>query len=132
MKLVSVYTVPNAVDTLYQLLLEREPKQSISHKVMPTLGQHTRFFQSRPYLAWYLMETADGFVGAIYLTKQREVGIFVFKDKQSSGLGQQALAQLREKWPGRLLANVAPSNTRSRDFFTKQGGKVAQITYELP
>ena len=131
MKLVSVYGVPTAVDTLYQLLLEREPHQSISHKHMPTHGQHARFFQSKPYLAWYLMETADGFVGAIYLTKQREVGIFVFKDKQGSGYGQQALSKLRIKWPGRILANVAPSNTKSREFFTKQGGKIIQLTFEL-
>ena len=34
---------------LYQLLGERTPDQSISHKEMPSIGEHIRFLESNPY-----------------------------------------------------------------------------------
>ena len=46
MKLVSVYLLQQdyaAVDFLYQLLAEREPHESISHRRMPTFSEHVAF-----------------------------------------------------------------------------------------
>ena len=138
--LIDVYSEPDAARVLYQLLGEREPYQSISHKATPTWEAHIKFVASRPYLGWYLIQVDDGngshtappeIVGAIYLTKQREVGLFVFKVRQGRGHGKSALAELRRLHPGRLLANIAPGNEASTRFFGAQGFRHIQNTFEL-
>ncbi len=40
MRLVDIYSVTDAADTLWRLLAEREPHQNISHRRMPTLQEH--------------------------------------------------------------------------------------------
>src|SRR5574341_2215465 len=124
MKLVDVYASPEAARVLYDLLAEREPHQNISHKALPSFDEHCAFVASRPYEAWYLIvddaapdERALAPVGAIYLSKQREVGLFVFKAHQARGYGRRALAELKLRHSGRLLANIAPDNERSQRFF---------------
>ena len=63
---------------LYELLSERTPEQSISHKRMPPLAEHAAFvldhMTHQPhYQAWYTIHT-DEVVGSIYLTHMREIG----------------------------------------------------------
>lgn len=149
-ELISVYDVPVAEKILYDLLIERTPEQSISHKEMPSYEQHQAFVRSQPYLAWYLIEEAEiiyrdgaspyaagiesgpvSYVGSVYLTRLREVGIFVFEQYKHSGYGTKALAEIRRLHPGRILANINPTNTESRLFFQKHGAKLIQLTYEL-
>lgn len=122
-----------AIDTLYAMLAERPPEASISHKEMPTMAQHRQFVHRRPYEAWYFIVSLalDAFVGNIYLTRAREVGIFIRPQHRGEGFASSALQELRQKHPGRLLANVAPGNAASRAFFEKHGGRLIQVTYEL-
>lgn len=138
MMLVDVYAAPEAARVLYDLLKEREPHQSISHKRMPDFDQHSKFVASRPYAAWYLIENAFDArvaapvtVGAIYLTRQREVGLFIFRAHRGKGYGKKALAELRRLHPGKLLANIAPGNEGSQSFFSSLGFRHVQNTYEL-
>lgn len=136
MRLVDVYSVPSGRAMLYELLLERTPEQSISHKQMPTWGEHKAFVDSNPYEAWYLIESGEGvsaeYVGAIYLTKLREVGIFIFKRFHCKGMAGQAINLLREAHPGSLLANVNPKNEASKKLWERQGGEIIQVTYAIP
>ena len=133
MKLVSVYVAPNATETLYELLAERTPDMNISHRAMPDWEDHVAFVASKPYAAWYVIDVPDvGRVGSVYLTKQREVGLFIFARHRGKGYGKQALAMLRERHPGRLLANIAPGNAPSHRFFVANGGRLIQQTYEVP
>lgn len=129
MRLVSVYEVKNAPEVLWDLLHEREPHVNISHKVMPTWQEHLNFIASVPYAAWYLIEVEGRFVGAIYLTHAREVGIFIFKIERGHGYGSKALDLLAEKHPGKLLANIAPCNEESMAWFMKRGFMPLQFTY---
>ena len=131
MRLIDVYTEPAAPFVLYDLLKERTPEQSISHKRMPDLDEHCRFFESRPYVAWYLIEDNGRLVGSAYITKRREVGIFIFKDQHRKGYATLALAELRAKHPGNLLANINPMNAASIALFEGLGFKHIQNTYEL-
>lgn len=133
LKLVDVYSEPRAALLLWQLLCEREPQMNISHKVMPTWEQHCDFVRSRPYQAWYLIEEiVDGFVGAVYLTHNSEIGIFMLKSAKGKGYGKVALKELMWKHrSSRYLANIAPSNDGSISFFEKQGFRHIQNTYEL-
>lgn len=135
MRLVSVYEVEQnvALRTLWRLLEERDPVANISHKEMPTFGEHVAFVAIRPYEAWYLIDDdAEGWVGSIYLTKEDEIGIALAKGFRGYGYGTEALKQLMALHPRkRYHANVAPANLQSQQFFLKHGFKPLQVTYEL-
>lgn len=136
--LVDVYSAPEAARVLFELLQEREPQVSISHKQMPLFDEHCAFVASRPYTAWYLIgeggaaeRAPPATVGAIYLSKANEVGLFVFKAHQGKGHGRRALELLAGLHPdARLIANIAPSNGASQRFFERAGFRHIQNTYE--
>ena len=117
---------------LYELLKERDSRANISHKKMPSIKQHEKFIQSKPYSKWYIIQNYNKEVGSIYLSKNNEIGIFLIKKNQSKGIGFNALKLLMEKNPKiRYLANVNPKNKKSIEFFKKNGFKLIQHTYEL-
>jgi RimJ/RimL family protein N-acetyltransferase len=129
MRLETVYGHPQAKDILFKLLKEREPHQSISHRKMPDWEQHCEFVDSRPYPFWYLIEVDDTYLGAVYLTGNREIGIAVLKKHRGKGYAKQAIAQLRRVHPGQVLANINPNNKESRRMFEKLGFSLLQVTY---
>ena len=131
MKLIDVYKHKKSAELLYQLLQEREQHQCISHKELPSFINHLRFVDSRPYLAWYLVELRGTVIGATYLTRQREIGIFLFRKHQGKSLGAKAVQLLMDAHPGKFLANIAPTNPGSSEFFENLGFKLIQHTYEL-
>ena len=117
---------------LYNLLKERDSRANISHKKMPTYAEHVKFVMSRPYSKWYIIIHKNKKVGTIYLTKQNEIGIFIKNKMQDKLIGQKTLEILMEKNPRkRYLANVSPKNKKSIRFFTRNGFKLIQYTYEL-
>lgn len=119
-----------AVGLLFELLREREPHQNISHKRMPTWGEHCAFVMSRPYESWYYFTSLGGFMaGAVYLSKQREIGVGVLKAHRGQGLGRAAVVELMRLHPGRFLANVAPGNEASAKLFKSLGFNIIQHTY---
>lgn len=134
MKYISLMNIyPASIGTvafLYDLLAEREPHQNISHREMPSFEQHQDFVDSHPYKAWYLI-CADGDpIGATYLTKQNEIGIFIKKDYQGNGYGGHAIRQVMKMHPAeQFYANIAPGNTRSIAMFDKLGFELIQFTF---
>lgn len=129
MMLITVYSgqVIGVEYTLYKLLGERKYYQNISHKEMPSYKDHVKFVKSKPYKEWYLIkdyiinkdETID--IGAIYLSKQNEIGLFIFEEFQGKGYGTKALNELIKLYPITLHANIAPNNYKSIAFFKKHG-----------
>lgn len=117
---------------LYWLLSERTLEQSISHKAMPSFSEHTVFVRSHPYHVWWLLKVGDEFVGSLYVTHQNEIGIFILRSQQRKGYARGAVLELNRRHPGRLFANVNPANEASRRFWEAFGGKLIQVTYELP
>ena len=128
MRFISVYDYPAAAQCLYDLLAERVPEVSISHKEMPSWEAHLKFIASRPYDAWYLAEIDTEPIGMVYLTDKREVGLFIFKRHRGKGYGGEALAELKRKHPGKLLANVSVNNKDGLSFWQDQGFKPLQHT----
>ena len=132
-KLHTIY--PTTQDTfhfLYALLEERDGDVNISHKLMPSWGDHVDFVCSVPYKHWWLVLDGSERVGAAYLTKQNEIGIFILKAHQKRGYGTAAVKKIIEMFPGqRLLANVNPKNERSKKLFESVGGKIIQHTYGI-
>ena len=136
----SPYDASGVTDTekvLYDLLLEREMFESISHQEMPSLEDHCRYIQSMPYQALYLIEapTIEGrpieWAGGIYLSDQREIGIGIFKKYRRMGIARKAIKLLMEKHPGNFLANINPANQKSIDMFENMGFSHIQNTYIL-
>tara|TARA_R110000868_G_scaffold142759_8_gene360231 strand:- start:9478 stop:9879 length:402 start_codon:yes stop_codon:yes gene_type:complete len=130
MNLISVYNT-QAEPVLYELLRERTPGQSISHKGMPAWDEHVRFVRSKPYHAWLLIEHDGIAVGSVYVTHQNEIGIFIFNDHRGHGYGKWAVQEVHRLFPGPHLANINPSNDTSRGFFEGLGAKLVQVTYQL-
>lgn len=138
MKLISIYINHpgigrrEAIKFLWDMLLERDPIANISHRRVPSFAEHKAFVEDRPYISWYLIEHADAWIGSIYLTSNYEIGIFLKKEAQGQGLGKWAVQELMKiHGAGRYLANIAPKNIRSQDFFTHLGFKLIQYTYEF-
>lgn len=119
---------------LYQLLGEREPHESISHRGMPHYDDHCDFVASRPYAHWYLVEDAGCCVGAVYLTRQGEIGVGIFKAHRGHRYGHDAVVEVMRLHPGRLLANINPANAASIALFRQLGfgPEPIQITLERP
>lgn len=135
MKLVSVYDTPAYVQ-LYELLAERTPEESISHKAMPTFAEHCKFVDSKPYAHWYLIvgdfRAGDENFGACYLSKQREIGVFVYKKHRGHGIGRWAVrTMMRRHAPGQFLANISPLNPDSHKLFEGLGFKTIQHTLAM-
>jgi RimJ/RimL family protein N-acetyltransferase len=117
------------VTVLFCLLSEREPHQNISHKKLPSYLEHEDFIRSCPYEFWYLIHTSRGIVGTVYLTRLREIGVSIFKRDRGNGFGAQAIEMLKQRHPGKFLANIAPSNLDSIAMFKQLGFKKIQSTY---
>jgi len=131
MKLINAYEVDDARYVLYDLLSERTKDQSISHKKMPSFSEHVAFFNSKPYEAWYLIKDKDEWVGSVYLSKNREVGLFIYSADKGKGYGKAALEGLVSLHGLPLYANINPKNAASIDFFGKFGFEHIQNTYLL-
>ena len=131
MQLIDVYQTDGAMEFLYQMLANRNPKANISHRTMPTWEEHESFIRARPYAAWYII-TDNEWIGSIYLTKADEIGIFIREEDQGLGYGSRAVRELMKlHGKRRYLANIAPANCRSEDFFRSLGFKPLQCTYEM-
>lgn len=125
----------NDILVLYNLLKERTPEQSISHRGMPTFKEHSYFVRSKPYMRWYFIiartEHLDVKIGAIYLTYAREIGVSIFKTNHKCGFATHAIEWLMKTDPGEFLANINPSNEASIALFKKFGFELIQHTYRL-
>lgn len=115
---------------LYNLLEEREPHQSISHKAMPSMQEHTKFVLSYPYRGWYLIYDfeKDWYVGAVYITRNSEIGIGILKQYQRQGYGKGAVELIMAKYPPPYYANINPDNDPSIRMFSEMGFSLKQIT----
>ena len=130
-RLESVYRSPNnAAQILWDLLEERPAYANISHKRMPSIEEHRLFIGGLPYLDWFLILSDDVPVGAVYLTRAAEVGIAIFHKHQGNGYATEAIRQMKERYPGKLYANVAPTNAPSHAFFSRLG-RIVQEVYEI-
>lgn len=130
--LIDVYSVPDqlAAQFLYNLLKDRPEGVSISHRAMPTFDEHCAFMFSHPYEAWYLVENEAGYVGAVYLSRQNEIGIHIRPEYQGYGVGPAAVQALMMRHGDRdYLANINPKNRRSIAMFYRLGFTHIQNTY---
>lgn len=131
MILLNIYNHEEKWKILYELLAEREPIESISHRKMPTLEQHLAFVRSKPYKSWYFVVNQQGeIVGGAYLSRTREIGVSIFRKYRRMGYAKAAISQIMHMYPGKVLANINPGNEASINLFKKFGFRHIQNTYE--
>ena len=117
---------------LYELLKNKDPNANISHKKMPGYDEHIEFVKSKPYTNWYIIEYDKKNVGAIYLSKQDEIGISINNDYEYDQIAETALKLLMKLNPRKhYLANVSPKDTSSQKFLLKNGFTGLEYVYEL-
>ena len=116
---------------LYKLLKKRDLKANLSHKKMPSYKQHIKFIKSKPYQKWYIIEKNRKKSGAIYFSKQNEIGIHFLPEIQSELISQASIQELIRKNPKKkYFTNVSPKNQRLIKFFEKNGFFLFQYTFE--
>ncbi len=129
-ELKSIYEIDDVYEILFELLMDRESHQNISHKVIPTMDEHIRFVDSKPYKSWELIIDSGKNIGSVYVTGMNEIGLFLFKKYRSQGYGKLVLEMILERHKGeRMLANINPNNTASKAFFKNYGFHMIQETY---
>jgi len=117
---------------LYDLLKNKDPNANISHKKMPSYDEHVKFVMSKPYTNWYIIEYDKKNVGAIYLSKQDEIGISVSNDYEYDQIVKPALKLLMKlNQRKRYLANTSPKDVRSQEFLLKNGFTGLEYVYEM-
>ena len=117
---------------LYDLLKNKDSNANISHKKMPSYDEHVEFVMSKPYTNWYIIEYDKKNVGAIYLSKQDEIGISVNNDYEYDQIVKPALKLLMKlNQRKRYLANTSPKDVRSQEFLLKNGFTGLEYVYEM-
>jgi len=128
----SVYpTKIETLTTLYELLKERESHQMIRHTHLPSFSAHCDFVKSNPYEHWFIIQVHNVAVGTINLSKNRQVGVFVFKRHMAIGYGSWALHELHRISPGPMYAEINPQNLASIHFFSQFDAVHVQNTYKI-
>lgn len=120
------------IKTLYELLLEREPYESISHTGVPTYEEHKKFIMTHPHAQWYIVyNDRNEPIGSFYTSyRLNEVGIAIFKNYRRKGYAT-AIIQKIISTNGDLgiIANINPANIKSIELFKKLGFVHIQNTY---
>ena len=117
---------------LYDLLKNKDPNANISHKKMPSYDEHVEFVMSKPYTNWYIIEYDKKNVGAIYLSKQDEIGISISNDYEYDQIVKPALKLLMKlNQRKRYLANTSPKDVRSQEFLLKNGFTGLEYVFEM-
>lgn len=137
----SVKDDPETVLVLYRWLRDRldEEAVNISHTLMPSLSEHSRFISSMPYRGWWILKAEGEQVGVLNLSTSNEVGIYIAEEHRRKGYAREALLWLEDHFdplPGQpavrseaYLANINPNNHASVALFHGLGYHLIQHTY---
>ena len=132
------YGFPVPPPVLYQLIRERPPYSRVSHKKMPSIKQHERFYSSCPFRYWLVIIKGKECIGAIECTNNNEIGISILREHQRKGYATAAIKLFFRNYKplpaipairnGSWLVNVAPDNLHAQVFFYTLGFRLIQYT----
>lgn len=120
---------------LYELLKQRRHK--ISHESVPPFDEHKNFVISHPYRVWFLIRTAENYVGSIYAFKNNGIGISVNPGKENL-IGPAINVFLEKNKPLKPIRSVrsaefgvyaAPTDKKLISVLKTMGAHFAQVTY---
>lgn len=114
---------------LYEILKERDPAINISHRELPTYEQHCEFWRKKPYMWSQAIVSMDDFIGYVYLTDRKELGVHIKKEFQQKGIGTEVIKKVLKKFTGDILINIAPSNSVALKIASKLNFEKIQFTF---
>jgi hypothetical protein len=112
---------------LYDLLKNRNPKENISHRDMPTYREHLRFIKNHTYSKYYIIYIEDIRIGRVYITEKGEIGISLLKKYNRL---KKILFKNFSFHPLVKFVNVSPKNKLDQKILKSLGYKIIQYTYE--
>jgi RimJ/RimL family protein N-acetyltransferase len=134
----------NHIQILYRLLQERyDPScyaniPGMATDELPTYKQHKQYLISEPYkfhVLFHEKRQPDIIKAALYLKRDGDVGIFVFKKYWGQGIGTKALTEflefLKYYTRGTTTATVNIENKASQALFEKLGFQKVGYVYKL-
>ena len=87
---------------------------------MPTYEEHVKFILQEPYTNWYIITSVFGKIGAVYLSKNNEIGINIFEKYDSYLIKEAFFQQVIEKNSSKTFSvNINPKNHQMKDFLEK-------------
>ena len=114
---------------LFNHLKERDPRENISHKKMPTYDEHVKFVLSKPYSKWYIIFEKNKKIGSVYLTNADELGLHLKKEYFRESMLKEILECLmKNEQNKRFVFNVSPRNKKFMKFLQKNGYVISQQT----
>ena len=139
LQLIKIKTSKEDSQLLYEILKERDKKNNISHKIMPTFKEHINFVKSSPYRYWFFIKKANNLIGSTYITYNNEITVILLKKNKNNFINTLKLILTHIK-PLRGIAsrrnqnftlNLAPNNRFYIDILDKLGQKKIQETFLL-
>lgn len=125
----------DAVEVLWQLMLERPAFANISHDGKADRSRHLQHVLYHPHREWCLIADADTskWVGGIYITHRDEIGIGILSEHQRKGFARQAIeAMMQRHRKDCYYANVAPGNHPSHRMWESFANHaIVQVTYRI-
>lgn len=125
----------DAVEVLWQLMLERPAYANISHDGKADRTRHLQHVLYHPHREWCLIADADSamWVGSIYITHRDELGVAVLAKHSRRGYARQAiLAMMDRHRKDAYYANVAPGNHPSHKLWESfPNHAIVQVTYRI-
>lgn len=120
------------IEFLYKLLKHRSRSHNISHKKMPSLREHIKFVNSKPYKKWYVILNDKQKIGSIYISKNDEVAIHLKNNICKEKFFILALKQLIKFDSNEFFYfNTNPNNKGLNNFFKKNNFTLLQLTYKI-
>jgi hypothetical protein len=120
------------IEFLYELLKQRNISHNISHVKTPSLKQHIKFIDSKPYKRWYIIINNKQKIGTIYISKNSEVGIHFKSNQEKNKLLILVLKQFvkfhNEEF---FYFNVSTNNKNLNNFFKENSFSLLQLTYKI-
>ena len=123
--------LPKKIDFLYNIMKLKldEPHINISHLEVPTIPNHIRFIQSRPYRYWFIISINKKYIGSVYITKSKEIGLYIMPKYRTVALETIIINKMIEL--GGKYMNVNPKNEERIKTIKKINFKLIQYTYKL-
>jgi len=114
---------------LYDLLQQRNPKESISHREMPAYDEHIRFNNTKPYKVDYIICTGSIPIGRLYITPASEIGIKVM-NKIREPVIRELLRIVLDNFTYRFCFNISPNDKLFKTILKEFKFKKIMETYE--
>ncbi len=138
-RLTKIEKCKSHIMSLYELLKKRKNNSNISHVKLPSLNEHIRFVNSRPYRTWFLIEKNEVLEGSVYINNVNVISIHLLRNNITLYeeillfliKNFKPLPAIPSKRNANFTVNLSPKNKLYAKLIVGKGAKKIQETYTL-